>query len=321
MNEDNRQNFDELEEILQEFKAPAPEEQVSPLEENVQQHRDKQPKKHKNNRKLLYYGFLITFAAIFVFSSVYLAQYLIRQHQDEQSYDELGDIVAGIQGSYTDPGATQDPFTTLPPFVGSTEPPATDPTEPVILPEYLPIYEMNSDTVGWIKIEDTNINYPVMQTPDSRDYYLNHNFYKQESGVGAIYVREACDVWRPSDNVVIYGHRIINDQMFSPLRNYTSKSFWQSHQYVTFDTLYEHHTYQIFAVFKTSANPGQGYSYHRFNDAVDQADFDQFISKVKELSFYDTGITPQYGDKLITLSTCEYTLDNGRLVVVAVQVS
>jgi len=315
MTKKNRQDLDELEQLVQEFKEPAPEED-SPLEEKAQNPRGKQNPRRKN-KKILFYSLLCFFAAVFLFSSVYLAQYLIRQNRDEATYDELGDIVAGIQGGT---GPTEDPLASTPPFVGTTNPPS-GPTEPVILPEYQPIYDMNNDTVGWIKIEGTKINYPVMQTPTNSDYYLTHNFDKQKSSVGAIYVREACDVWKPSDNVVIYGHRIINDQMFSPLRNYTSKSFWQSHQYVTFDTLYERHTYQIFAVFKTSANLGQGYSYHRFNDAVDQADFDQFVSKVKELSFYDTGITPQYGDKLITLSTCEYTLDNGRLVVVAVRVS
>ena len=83
----------------------------------------------------------------------------------------------------------------------------------------------------------------------------------------------------------------------------------------------EYHTYKIFAVFKTSANIGQGFSYHQFVDAENEKEFNDFVSKCKELSFYDTGITPVYGDKLICLSTCEYTLDNGRLVVAAVRIT
>ena len=79
--------------------------------------------------------------------------------------------------------------------------------------------------------------------------------------------------------------------------------------------------YKIFAVFKTSANIGEGFTYHNMIDAQDQADFNQFIAKCKELSFYETGITPVYGDKIICLSTCEYTLDNGRLVVAAMRIS
>lgn len=298
----------EIEDLLS--KNPPPEEVAAPKEEATPKSRSS---KKKKRRKIIYYTLISIFSAVFLFSTVFLAQYLIEQHRDEARNDELGDIVASIQGSQTDPSDTL-PDTTLPP--------STEPTEPSILPEYQPLYEMNDDMVGWIKIEGTNVNYPVMQSIGSPDYYLNKNFDKQTSKAGAIYVREACDVFKPSDNVVIYGHYISSgQQMFTHLHKYRNKSFWQSNQYVTFDTLYEHHTYQIFAVFKTSANPGQGYSYHRFNDALDKEDFDEFVSKVKSLSFYDTGITPQYGDKLITLSTCEYTLDNGRLVVVAVQVS
>lgn len=313
MNESEQNNMDELEAIIQEFHGPDPEEETSPAEEEIPVHHADTKNKQKQKKKILYYSLLGVFSAVFLFSVVYLAQYLLQQHRDEQSYDDLGDIVASIQGSQTDPPET---------LTGATLPPVTGPTEPSILPEYQPLYEMNNDMVGWIKLEGTNINYPVMQSPGSPDYYLDKNFDKQASKAGAIYVREACDVFKPSDNVVIYGHYISSgQQMFTHLHKYTKKSFWQNNQYITFDTLYEHHTYQVFAVFKTSGTPGIGYPYHRFNDALDKEDFDEFISKVKELSFYNTGITPQYGDKLITLSTCEYTLTNGRLVVVAVQVS
>ena len=75
------------------------------------------------------------------------------------------------------------------------------------------------------------------------------------------------------------------------------------------------------AVFRTSANLGQGYPYHQFNDAADKEEFDAFVAKIKELSLYDTGLTAEYGDKLLTLSTCEYTLSNGRFVVVAKRIS
>lgn len=306
--EDSDRLIAEIEALLSESQSP--EEETAPKEEVAPQGRSKQNKKL---RKTIYYALIGIFSAVFLFSSVCLAQHLIEQYQNEARNDEYRDIVASIQGSQTDPSDT------LP---GTTLPPSPEPTDPIILPEYQPLYEMNDDLVGWIKIEGTNVNYPVMQSIGSPDYYLNKNFDKQTSKAGAIYVREACDVFKPSDNVVIYGHYISSgQQMFTHLHKYRNKSFWQSNQYVTFDTIYEHHTYQIFAVFKTSANPGQGYSYHRFNDALDYKDFDAFVAKVKELSFYDTGITPQYGDKLITLSTCEYTLDNGRLVVVAVQVS
>ena len=134
-------------------------------------------------------------------------------------------------------------------------------------------------------------------------------------------MREQCDVYAPSDNVVIYGHYSKGGGMFYPLKNYRKKSYWQEHQTFTFDTLYERHTYQIFAVFKTSANFGEGFAFHWFNDASSQEEFDEYVATVKELAMYETGITAEYGDKLVSLCTCEYTLDNGRLVVVAKRIS
>ena len=109
--------------------------------------------------------------------------------------------------------------------------------------------------------------------------------------------------------------------MFHDLHGYYRESFWKEHQFIEFDTIYDHHTYQIFAVFKTNVSSSDFFPYHRFNNAESAEEFDEFVSKVKSLSFYDTGVSAEYGDKLITLSTCEYTLSNGRLVVVAKQVS
>lgn len=197
----------------------------------------------------------------------------------------------------------------------------TEVQEELILEYLKPYYQQNNDLVAWIRVPDTKIDNPVVQTGlDNKNYYLDKNFDKKSSKAGTLYIREQCDVFWPSDNIVIYGHNMANNTMFGILDKYQKQSYWQDNQYIYFDTLYEQHTYQIFAVFKTSANEGQGYPYHRFNDAATAEEFDTFIATVKSLAFYDTGITPQYGDKLITLSTCEYTLENGRLVVVAYRV-
>ena len=109
--------------------------------------------------------------------------------------------------------------------------------------------------------------------------------------------------------------------MFAGLDYYVKKSFWESHQTFTFDTIFEHHTYQVIAIFRTSANIGEGFSYHQFENAADEEEFDTFIRTVKALALYDTGITAEYGDKIVCLSTCEYSLDNGRLVVVGKRIS
>jgi len=198
----------------------------------------------------------------------------------------------------------------------------TEVKEELILEKYQPYYRQNDDLVGWIYVPNTKIDNPVVQSSiDNKNYYLDKDFDKKKDKAGTLYIREQCDVFLPSDNLVIYGHNMANNTMFGILDKYRKQSYWKDNQYIYFDTLYEQHTYQIFAVFKTSANNGQGYPYHRFNDATSAEEFDAFITAVKDLAFYDTGITPQYGDKLITLSTCEYTLSNGRLVVVAYRIS
>ena len=267
--------------------------------------------------KVLYILAIVLLAGVFCVSAFYVGSYLLESNQQKSEYDELVSIMENIQSSRPPVSHTKP---TIP--VDSEIPDeTTEPTEPEILPEYLQLYEMNHDMVGWIKIEGTPINYPVMQTPNDPDFYLDHNFKGEYSRFGCIYARESCDITTPSDNVTLYGHHMRDNSMFASLNGYGSKAFYDTHQLIYFDTLTEYHTYQIFAVFKTSASVGKGFSYHRFENAANQAEFDEFVAQCKALSFYDTGHTPVYGDKLICLSTCEYTLENGRLVVVAYRIS
>lgn len=256
----------------------------------------------------LYYTLIVILSAVFIISGIQVAGYVIDALQQKGTYDDLAAMVEQSRSETTPPTE---------PAADATAPEA--PTEPVMLAEYAALYEKNPDTVGWMTIEGTPINYPVMQTPDRVDYYLKRNFNGEHSEHGCLYVRETCDVFTPSDNVTIYGHHMRDGSMFAGLKKYLSESFWETYPTIHFDTLYERHTYTIFAVFTTTASVGEGFSYHHFEDAVDEADFDDFIASCKELSIYDTGITPEYGDKIICLSTCEYTHTNGRLVVVAVR--
>ena len=165
------------------------------------------------------------------------------------------------------------------------------------------------------------MDYPVMQTPADPNFYLYRNFDEANGQRGSVYAWSEADINEPSDNITLFGHNMADGSMFACLNAYTSKKAWDNNSLIFFDTLYEYHTYKIFAVFKTSANIGQGFSYHKFYDAANEEEFNEFVSTCKQLAFYDTGITPVYGDKLICLSTCEYTLDNGRLVVCAVRIT
>lgn len=274
-------------------------------------------------KKICFRVVFLVLLAVFVYSGYSLVAYYVGSYQNEQTYENLAQMLV------------DRPTIPLPQDSDSeTVPVETQPEQVLInvrnpetgemlqvLPEYAQLYTMNPDLVGWISVDDTKINYPVMQTsPDNPNYYLNRNFERKFGSHGCIYANEAADVFAPSDNVLIYGHRMVDLSMFGQLGFYTEKDFWQEHQYIRFDTLKERHLYQVICVFATTAVKGEGFAYHSFVDAADSSDFNAFIQKCKAMSYYDTGITAEFGDKLITLSTCEYTHNNGRLVVVAKQV-
>lgn len=273
--------------------------------------------------KIVYIAVIVLLVAVFAVSAFHVGSYWFSSNKQQSQFDELAAMKdqAAQQASRpveSDPQETEDASAST----EGTEPPEeTEPTEPVILQDYAAIYEENNDVVGWIKIDGTKIDYPVMQTPDRPNYYLKRNFEGEHSEHGCIYIREECDMLKPSDNITVYGHNMMDGSMFAYLLNYEDKETWEYNPLIFFDNLYEYHVYKIFAVFKTTASIDEGFKYHNMIDAADEEDFDKFIATAKELSFYDTGITPEYGDKIICLSTCEYTLANGRFVVAAVRIS
>lgn len=179
---------------------------------------------------------------------------------------------------------------------------------------YMELKSQNTDFIGWIKIDDTNINYPVMQS-NTPNFYLRKNFNKKYSYYGTPYISELCNADK-SDNLIIYAHNMKNHQMFGDLEKYKSKDFYNSHRYIQFDTLNNQGIYEIIAVFKTTADD---FDYQNYTDFTDEEQFNTFIDKCKSLSLYETETNSVYGDSLITLSTCEYSRTDGRLVVVAKQ--
>ena len=265
-------------------------------------------------RTFLYWLLVIILTVTMLVSGTVVVRYVMDALQQKQEYNNLASQVDQYRQealSQTEPAepSPELPEETLP----------EEPTEPTILPEYAALYEENSDLVGWMTIDGTPIHYPVMQSPDRVDYYLNHNFERKENAHGCLYVRESCDVFAPSDNLTIYGHHMRNGSMFAALDKFRKEDFYKEYPTIRFDTLYERHTYTVFAVFTTTASVGKGFAYHLFEDAAEESEFEEFVSTCKSLSLYDTGITPVYGDKLICLSTCEYSNTNGRLVVAAVR--
>lgn len=263
-------------------------------------------------KKVLTILLIVALLAVFCFSGYQVVSYIIGSRQSAGQFDELSQIVDQNREE-TRPTAPDDSQSTAP---EATEGPAT-PTVPREIASYAEVYALNNHTVGWIQIEGTKINYPVMQTPEEDDYYLKRDFNRQYSDWGCIYVREECDVNKPSDNVTIYGHNMSDGSMFAGLHKFIEKDYYEEHKLIYFDTLTEYHVYEIFAVFATTASIDEGFRYHMMVDAANEAEFDEFIAQCRELAYFDTGIVPTYGDKIICLSTCEYTHENGRLVVAA----
>ena len=270
---------------------------------------------------------LIFFSATFLISGYLLLDYFLESYKQKNQFDALAQIMAESAG--------QPPVSI--PIVSAPEDTPEAPTEPEgpalvevqdpdtgesvwLLPDFADLYQLNNHIVGWISIPGTMVNYPVMQTPDARDYYLHRNFSREYSKHGCIYVREKCDVLKPSDNVTIYGHRMGDGTMFNALHDYASEDFYKEHSQIQFNTLTGYHTYEIFSIFRISSSSDMDFPYHRYVDFESEDQFNQFLENCRSRALYDTGVSVSYGDKLITLSTCEYTLFNGRLVVVAKQI-
>jgi len=262
---------------------------------------------------------IVVLLIVFVVSAFMVGNYIVQSRQQAKAAAELAALKESAKENASQSETTEATEETVPEGTFGAAEDIRDENE--MLTEYSQIYAQNNDVVGWIRIDGTLLDYPVMQTPDNPNFYLKHDFNGNDSDWGAIYAREECDINRPSDNITLYGHNMRDGSMFAALNAYTEKEAWENNPMIFFDTLYDYHTYKIFAVFKTEASMDKGFKYHNMIEAENKEAFDAFVSNCKQLSFYETNETPQYGDKIICLSTCEYTLENGRLVVAAYRIS
>lgn len=221
-----------------------------------------------------------------------------------------------------------------------------------ILPKLQALFSENPDLAGWLFIEGTDINYPVMMHEDD-EYYLSHNFYQEKDKYGCLFVRKNADLHTPGTNFIIYGHNMKDGSMFGKLDAYQSEDFYREHPVVSFDTLYESRSYEVIAAFpaqvyhEDTANQTQAsvenpvdlpqtsvkesfdspqastensvFKYYQFYQADTEEEFLYFYNNIKKLSLYDTGVTAKFGDTFLTLSTCSYHTEDGRFVVIAVR--
>lgn len=229
---------------------------------------------------------------------------------------------------------------TMPPVVETVVPTETpEPTEepveetPVvytILPQYQEVYDINNYMVGWLKIDDTVIDYPVVQTPEDEAMYLYLDFYGNDNSNGTLIMDlySTCgtgtkeldykDGEKPSTNIIIHGHTMKSGEMFGNLPRYESEEYGMEHNIIQFDSLYEHREYELISCFYTQVYypEDQVFKYYKFAQADTQEEFDYWYDNIKEMAIYDTGVTAEFGDEFITLSCCSYQVEDGRFVVV-----
>ena len=192
------------------------------------------------------------------------------------------------------------------------------------------VYALNSDCIGWLKIDGMVIDYPVMQTMADEQYYLNRDFEGNYSAYGCLLAdtdstigsgtraNNCADGTLPSTNIIIHGHNMKNGTMFGDLDKYRDKSFEEEHNIIKFSSLYEEREYEICSVFLSQVykKTDECFKYYKFFQADTEEEFKDFYDNIKKLQLYDTGVTAEFGDEFITLSVCAYHVENGRLVVV-----
>ena len=191
--------------------------------------------------------------------------------------------------------------------------------EASVLPELAELYAANPDLAGWITIEDTVVDYPVMYTPEDGEKYIYADFEGNFDVCGLPFIEDGCSLEPESDNLIIYGHNMKNGSMFASLLKYKDEAYWEAHPVISFSTLYEEREYEIIAAFYDHVyyKYEDCFKFYQFIDAEDEAHFKEARTYYKDNALYDTGVTAEYGDRLITLVTCAYHVDNGRFVVVA----
>ncbi len=191
------------------------------------------------------------------------------------------------------------------------------------LEEFGVLYQENPDVAGWIEIEGTVLNYPVVQGADN-DYYLTHNFYGKKERHGVPFMDYRNNLKELDTNTILHGHNMKSDnQMFSELENYykgnKALSYYRQHPLITFDTVYERSQWKIFAVFTCNVNTknGEVFPFYDFLVPQDGDEFTKFVDDVRTMSKFNIPVDVEYGDRLLTLSTCYYDYDGQRLVVMA----
>ena len=270
-------------------------------------------KRHKEKIKI---GIVIgVFSVVIIACLVSIFSQVYTEYKENESFEKLAEIVTEdttdttIEAIVRKPNLlnisdSDDEFQTEQPVYYTTY------YQPHSVSDLLSI---NSECFGWISIAGTNINYPVMHTPNNPQKYLNRNFYGEYSFSGTPFLDSRCT--DDSTNLIIYGHHMNNGTMFAVLCNYTSKSYGEEHTRIILETKDGAFAYSVFSVMKVKSDD----DWYRFTTVGTEKSYNSRIEYAKEKSIYDTGITPVYGQQILTLSTCYGYNQDDRILVLAVR--
>ena len=267
----------------------------------------------KSKRKIIYYSIYTILALLIILSIIYIANNFLSKKQAKQESQLLDEIeIDENQVEETNKIAEEIEETTQENIDETTN----QNSERILKVQKL--QEENSDIVGWLEIEGTSINYPVLQGTDN-EYYMTHNYKKQKSKNGSIFLTKDYDWSIPSSNLLMYGHNLNNGTMFQELLKYAKEEFYKEHPIIRFTTNKEDAEYEIISVFKSRVyykTEKNVFRYYFFVNANSEAEYNEFVQNAKKASIYDIDKTAKFGDQLITLSTCSYHVEDGRFAVV-----
>ena len=247
---------------------------------------------------------LITIVLFFVtvISCVMIADTMMRSNAEIEDFESLAVFTQTQTENVTE--ETQN----------NSQPSQAEP-EQIFTRNLAPLFEKNNDCIGWICIPDTTVDYPIMHTPQEPQKYLHKNFDCEYSSSGVPFMQSNNTL--DSDNLIIYGHNMKNGTIFADITKYREESFYIEHPTIECETDRGLKLYTVFAVAQVKNNN----DWYCFVTAADESDYSNKVEEIRSCALYDTGIIPEYGQQLITLSTCYGTTKSDRMIVVGVEIS
>lgn len=262
------------------------------------------------SRRTKFGVFITLLSAVLVTCGVMIGGELLSRQKEKEDFEQLVKLVT-VENLDAAPTSSRTPAATEQP--GATAAPKQDKEEESQEQhrDLSELFTMNEDFAGWLCIPETDINYPVMHTPDDPEKYLRRNFQGEYSESGVPFLDSRCVL--DSDNLIIYGHNMMNGTMFAGLRGYVQEDFCKAHPIVEFQTADGCVEYRVFAVTWVKSND----DWYKFVSADAAEDFNSAVDKVMGKALFSISSAPEYGSQILTLSTCYDSVHNGRLLVLA----